>query len=178
MQDTLDLTMMEGWDLTRMLRERAIFKMPAGHTSAVCGSNFPDFAVDLPDKLRASSRELTWLRSQLQRELSTRRVQNPIFLAELATYIEGVTRNPPSWTLIADLVSAAQPAGWPQKDSEPGLLSKNFKSFVRRNNNIYKEIQDEMTEYLSACAQFPEGQTPPSIRIWKLARKASRRSRP
>jgi hypothetical protein len=38
-QDTLDLKMMEGWDLTRPLRERARFKMPAGcyaTTKCVC----------------------------------------------------------------------------------------------------------------------------------------------
>ena len=177
MQDTLDLRMMEGWDLTRMLRERAIFKMPAGHTSAVCGSDFPDFAVGLPDKLRSYSQQLRWLRSQLQREISTRRVQHSIYLAELATYIEAVTRTPPSWTLIEHLVSAAQPASWPQKDIDPTLLSKNFKSFVRRNSDLYQEIQDQMTEYLSACSQVPEGKIPPSIGTWKVERKASHQPR-
>jgi hypothetical protein len=177
MQDTLDLKMMEGWDLTRMLRERAIFKMPAGcYASTVSDSVFPDFALDLPAKLRECSSQLGWLRSQLQREFATRQVQNPIYLAELATYIEAVTGNRPSWTLIAYLLSAARPTGWPQKDIDPMLLSKNYKSFVHRNKNLYQEIQGQMTEYLSTCAQFPEGQTPPSIGTWKLAVKASHRS--
>ncbi len=67
MQDTLDLSMMEGWNLARLLRERAKFKMPAGYASTVGDSIFPDFALELPEKLRECSSQLTWLRSQLQR---------------------------------------------------------------------------------------------------------------
>ena len=134
--------------------------------------------MDLLDKPQECADQVDWLKNQLQRELSTRRVQAPLYLAELATYIEGVTRNPPSWTYIAYLASAARPASWRQKDIDPMLLSKNFKRFARRNKNLYQEIQSDSTEYLSICANVPEGQTPPSIGRWKVARKASRRSRP
>jgi len=175
MQETLNVEMMEGWNLARMLNERAILKMPGG--SEQPRSTFPGFAIDMPATLRTYSYQLTWLKQQLQRNLSSRQVQNTVYLAELVAYIEATTRNPPSWTLIAHLINAARPASWPQKDVDPMLLSKNFKSFVRRNKELHQEIRSEMTEFLSACAKVPQGTRPPSLASWKLNRKASSKPR-
>jgi len=153
-----------------------LFKIPDGSARSVPA--FPDFALSMGETLRLHSKHLRWLRGELRKSLSSRQVKNSLYLAELKTYVEAVSHTTLSWTVIGHLLSAARPENWPQKDVDPSLLAKNFKSFRHRNPDLYQEIQDHMTEYLSACAQVPNGTSRPGIANWKLQRKASRSPRP
>jgi hypothetical protein len=56
MQETLDLGMLEGWNLGRLLRERALFKIPDGSARSVPA--FPDFALSMGETLRLHSKHL------------------------------------------------------------------------------------------------------------------------
>jgi hypothetical protein len=173
MQETLNLKMIEEQDLGDLLHERLAVKMPASYTGQMNRPRFLEFIEDLPASLQTYALCLEWLARGLQGNMGARQVQNSIYVAELATYIQAVTHNRPSWTTVALLLAAARPASWAQKDIEPALLSKNFKSFKRRNAGLYKDIQTAIADYLSIRGRVPKGETPPTLRAWKLERKAA-----
>jgi hypothetical protein len=178
LQGTLDIEMLEELDLGSLLRQRLTITMSPNYSApAMSGPDFLEFLQDLPANLHTYSRCLELLARGLQRNMGARQVHNSIYVAELATYIEAVTHNRPPWTTIALLLAAARPASWPQKDIEPALLSKNFKSFKRRNAGLYEDIQAAIADYLSIRGRAPRGETPPTLMAWKLKRKAALKAR-
>jgi hypothetical protein len=129
----------------------------------------PDSALHLPGTLKSCSTGLKRLRKELQKTLSARRVGKAFYLAEFATYIEVVTRRPIPWSVFAELVDAARPESWKEKLVDPSLLQKNFRSFTRRNEELYREIREDVAAYLVTCAQLPEKERPTLVG-WTLKR--------
>jgi hypothetical protein len=176
MQQVLDIEILGGQNFADLWRERLTVEMHAPNGARLDDKAFTDFLVSLPRTLQTHSSHLRWFNNQLRKTLSARQVQNSVYLAELVTYIKAVTGKSPSWTDVAYILSAARPVDWPPKDVEPTLLSKNFKSFTRRNTALYPEIQSAVSEYLSTCAQVPQGEQPPTLAAWHRARKVARRT--
>ena len=134
------------------------------------GKCAPNFALNLPAILRSYSLSLKHLRKELQKNLSARRVGGSFYLAEFVTYIEAVTQRQIPWDSIAELVNAARPEIWKEKQVDPSLLQKNFKNFTRRNPKLYREIRADITEYLATCAKLPPKERP-TLTHWTLNRQ-------
>jgi hypothetical protein len=120
------------------------------------GKCVPDFALHLPSMLQTYSLWLEYLRKELQKNLSARRVGKQVYLAEFATYLELLTQQPPPWSEIVTLVNAARPNDWKEKYVDSSLLFNNFRNFTRRNDEFYRDTRAKITAYLAACAQAPE----------------------
>jgi hypothetical protein len=174
MQRTLDTEWWSEPTFASFLQERCRFDFQAVSENGIvtCGKSAPDFAVHLPVILKSYSTGLKRLRKELQKPLSARQVGKAFYLAEFATYIEAVTKQPIPWSVIAELVNAAQPENWKDKQVDPSLLQKNFTNFTSRNEELYRETRAAVAEYLATCALLPEKERPTLIG-WTLKRRTA-----
>ena len=92
------------------------------------------YSQELFDRLEATAKRTT-------EALERTQVGKAFYLAEFATYIEAVTKQPIPWSVIAELVNAAQPENWKDKQVDPSLLQKNFTNFTSRNEELYRETR-------------------------------------
>jgi hypothetical protein len=116
------------------------------------------------------SKGLNDLRRDLQHALSVRQVGSTIYLAQFAVYIELITQRPIPWNVLSELVNAARPENWKEKQVDSSLLQKNYKNFARRNKGLYREIQTDIAAYLGDCAESPDKEKP-TLAAWTLKRK-------
>lgn len=172
MQKTLDTEWWSEPTFASFLQERCRFDFQAVSAAGTVarGKFTPDFAVHLPSALQSYSTGLNQLRKELQKTLSARTVGKALYLAEFVTYMEAVSQRPILWDVLAELVNAARPESWKEKQVEPSLLQKNFKNFTGRNEELHQEIRADIAAYLATCAQLPEKERPTLIR-WTLARR-------
>ena len=140
--------------------------------TVIRGKVAPVSALHLPNVLRHFSADLNQLRQELRKTLTARKVSRTIYLVEFAVYIEAVTQRPIPWTVLAELVNAAQPEHWKEKQVDPTLLQKNFKSFTRRNEELYRQIRADIAAYVDTCAQLPEKERPTLVG-WTLKRRTA-----
>ena len=102
--------------------------------------------------------------------MSARKVGKAIYLAEFATYIQMLTAQPIPWDVFAELVNAADPEKAKDNPVDASLLQKNFRNFIDRNEELYRD--GDVTAYLAACAQLPEKEQLTLV-SWTAKRRAS-----
>lgn len=172
MQRTLDTKWRSEPTFACFLQERCKLDFQVVSKTGIVtqGKSAPDLALHLPSTLQGYSIFLQHLRKELQKSLSSRPVGKSFYLAEFATYVEAITQRPIPWDALAELVNAARPENWKEKQVDASLLQKNFENFKGRNEVLYQEIRAYLAAYLATCAQLPEKERPTFIR-WTLARQ-------
>jgi len=158
MQKTLDTEWWSEPTFGTFLQERGRFDFRVvSNTGAVTSDQVPPIvALHLPSVLESYSAGLKHLRKELQEALSARKVGKAIYLTEFATYIQMLTAQPIPWDVFAELVNAADPEKAKDNPVDASLLQKNFRNFIDRNEELYRDICGDVTAYLAACAQLPE----------------------
>lgn len=161
-----------GREFQDWLRERLTLTLVLRTDNKVIKGKFtPDFLLKLPQVLRGHANLMSSLLTELRRELSARRVNQYIYIAQLIVYISEVTGKHPTWKTIADLVEISGiAAGSSQAQIEPELVRKNCASFKKRNSDLYDEIRRAVKVYVVYCSQLPKSDKVPSFITWKRSR--------
>jgi hypothetical protein len=134
----------------------------------------PDWVLSLPHDLREHAEGINWLLSELRRELSARKVNESVYLAQLVSYVTEVTGKAAPWKTIADLIEISGiAAGSSRGQIEPELLRKNHASFKKRNSDLHAEINSDVKEYVFHCRQLPESDKAPTFFNWKRLRSSA-----
>jgi len=163
-------------NFAEFLEERCKFDFQAISSTGVeiRGHAVPDFALLLPNILQDYSTSLIRFRNDLKKKLSARRITKTFYLAKFAIYIKGLTGKPAPWGELAELVNAARPETWEEKQVEASLIRRNFESFTVQHKEVYEQLCADIGAYLSACAQLSEKDRPTLDRWLAIHRAAGK----